>query len=187
MSDTAFDPWTRVRTIHDLAADEVISALQKEIRRGNVENAALVALEMIDTSPELERKLWDRLYVISVEDIGFGEVQAPILIQALEQMAQRFPRGEGDRHLFALHAVRYLCTRQKDRSTDEMYNWLHHAVEHEGLRPTIPDYAIDMHTARGIERGRDLRHFLEEGARVKPELPERDTSYREKLLRVLKE
>ena len=32
MSEHPFDPWTRVRTVHDLAADEVISALQKEIQ-----------------------------------------------------------------------------------------------------------------------------------------------------------
>lgn len=27
MAETTFDPWTRARTLHDLAADEVISAL----------------------------------------------------------------------------------------------------------------------------------------------------------------
>ena len=47
------DPWVKVRTRHDFAADEVISALQKEIRRGNTENAALLAYEMATTSPEL--------------------------------------------------------------------------------------------------------------------------------------
>ena len=187
MAHEQFDPWTRVRTVHDFPADEVISALQKEIRRGNVENAALIAYEMMHTSPELERYLWDRLYVISVEDIGFGEVTAPILIRTLEQMSQRFGRDRGDRYLFAIHAVRYLATRQKDRSTDEMYNWLIHAVEKEGLRPTIPDYAIDMHTARGIAMGRDLRHFLEEGARISPELPNREKKYRKRLLEILKE
>lgn len=40
------DPWTQVKTRHDLAADQVISALQKEIRRGHTENAALLAYEM---------------------------------------------------------------------------------------------------------------------------------------------
>ena len=186
MATVGFDPWTRVRTIHDLPADEVISTLQKEIRRGNVENAVLCTYEMVYTSPELERKLWDRLCIISVEDIGFGEPQAPILIQTLWEMSQRFGRGEGDRYTFAIHAVRYLATRHKDRSSDEMHNWLLHAVEKEGLRPTIPDYAIDMHTARGIALGRDLRHFLEEGARIAPELPDRDTRYRERLLKIVK-
>ena len=75
MADHPFDPWTRVRTIHDLPADEVISCLQKSIRRGMVENACLVAYEMMHTSPELERYMWDRLSIISVEDIGFGDAK----------------------------------------------------------------------------------------------------------------
>jgi replication-associated recombination protein RarA len=186
MATEGFDPWTKVRTIHDLPADEVISTLQKEIRRGNAENAALCAYEMVHTSPALERKLWDRLCIISVEDIGFGEPEAPILIRTLWELSQRFGRHEGDRYTFALHAARYLATRPKDRSSDEMHNWFHHAVEKEGLRPTIPEYAIDMHTARGIAMGRDLQHFLEVGAQVNPELVDRDRTYRERLLRIVR-
>jgi replication-associated recombination protein RarA len=167
------DPWTRVRTAHGLAADEVISALQKEIRRGNVENAALLAYEMAHTSPELELYLWDRLSVISVEDVGFGDVLAPILIRSLEQLSHRFERHRGDRYLFVIHAVRYLASRLKDRSTDEMYNWMAHVVEEQGLLPEIPDYALDMHTARGRTMGRGKRHFLEIGALVSPEQPDR--------------
>lgn len=71
------DPWQKVKTIHDLAADEVISALQKEIRRGHTENACRLAYELILTSPELEEKMWRRLMVVSVEDIGMGDKQAP--------------------------------------------------------------------------------------------------------------
>ncbi len=44
------DPWQKVKTYHDLPADEVISALQKEIRRGHTENAARLAYELIQTS-----------------------------------------------------------------------------------------------------------------------------------------
>ncbi len=179
------DPWTQVTTRHGLAADEVISALQKEIRRGHVDNAALLAYEMVTTSPEMERKLWDRLSVISVEDVGFGDPMAPLLVRALAQLAKRFDRGTGDRDLFAVHAVRYLASRPKDRSTDEMYNWLRLAVERGDLRPEIPDYALDMHTARGIAAGRGLAHFLNEGARTDPELPGRETKYRTRLLDIL--
>jgi len=34
MSHTDRDPWVGVKTYHDFSADHVISALQKEIRRG---------------------------------------------------------------------------------------------------------------------------------------------------------
>ena len=181
------DPWQKVRTMHDLPADEVISTLQKEIRRGNTENAALVAYELVKTSPELEAKLWQRLYVIAVEDIGMGQPDAPVLIHSLEQMRLAFDYGMGDRELFAIHAVRYLCGCKKDRSSDEMLNWIKQAEDKQGLLPTIPDYALDMHTRRGAEMGRGLEHFLKEGSRVNPELPGRDISYRERLLKLFGE
>jgi len=179
------DTWVEVRTRHDLAADEVISALQKEIRRGHTDNAALLAYEMLTTSEALEAKLWQRLLVISVEDIGYGQVDAPVLIHTLFQMHQHFPRPQGDRYLFALHAVRYLCGCTKDRSSDELLNWVKHTVETEERRPEVPDYAIDMHTAAGRRQGRGKRHFLEEGAVVWPELADREQIYRRRLLALL--
>lgn len=179
------DPWVSIRTRSGLAADEVISALQKEIRRNNVENAALLANEMLTSSPELEAKLWQRLMVVSVEDIGWGDVQAPLLIHALHRMRQEFVPGSSERRLFALHAVRFLCRCAKDRSSDEMSSWIRRQVESGRLAPAIPDYALDMHTERGRRMGRDARHFYEEAARVSPELPGRDASYRQKLMELL--
>jgi len=180
------DPWTRVRTLHDFPADEVISALQKEIRRGNTENAAMLAYEMLITSPELEAYLWGRLQVISVEDIGYGYLNAPVLVETLFQMHQRVPRPRHDRYLFAVHVVRVLAGSQKERGTDDLLNWIRHMIDQEGKLPTIPDYAIDMHTQRGQEMGRDYLHFLSEASKVNPELPDRDTSYRDRLLALTK-
>ncbi len=187
MSTHRFDPWTQVKTLHGFPADEMISALQKEIRRGNVENAVLIAHEMIETSPGLEKVLWDRLCIISVEDVGFGDLQAPILIGTLRGMARQVVRGRPDRGLFAIHAVRHLAICQKDRSSDEMYTWARHGMASGELLPTIPDCAVDMHTARGLALGRGLRHFYTEGARVSPELHNRDTTYRERILANLEE
>jgi len=179
------DPWTRVRTLHDLPADEVISALQKEIRRGNTENAALLAYEMLTTSSELEAFLWTRLQVISVEDIGLGNVNAPVLVETLYHMHQRIARPQGDRYLYAIHAVRVLCQSQKERGSDELLNWVSRVVADEGRLPDIPDYALDMHTRRGQEMGRGMEHFLTEASKVLPEMPGRDTTYRDRLLKVL--
>ncbi|MBI1278298.1 MAG: AAA family ATPase [Anaerolineaceae bacterium] len=179
------DPWTRVRTAHDLPADEVISATQKEIRRGNTENAALLAYEMLSTSVEMEEYLWGRLQVISVEDVGYGNLNAPILIETLYQMHLRIPRPRGDRYLFAIHAVRVLCQSQKERGSDDLNNWVNQAIEKQGVLPVIPDYAIDMHTRRGQEMGRDYFHFLTEASRVMPEMPDRDFTYRDRLLAAL--
>jgi replication-associated recombination protein RarA len=179
------DPWVKVRTRHDFPADEVISALQKEIRRSNTENAALLAYEMATTSPQMEAYLWRRLLAISVEDIGWGDLQAPVLVHTLCQISESFDQSAGERLLFAVHAVRYLCACPKDRSSDEMTIWIKRGVEEGRLLPSIPDYALDMHTARGSQMGRGVRHFLEEGAKLIPELPGRDVTYRQRILELL--
>jgi replication-associated recombination protein RarA len=185
MSHLDRDPWVDVKTFHRFQADHVISALQKEIRRGNTENAALLAYEMIITSPALEDYLWHRLKVISVEDIGFGELLAPVLIQSLFEMASACERAVGERKLYAIHAVRYLCKCKKDRSTDEMINWINHASKLTNVIPTIPDYALDMHTAEGKSMGRGRRHFFEEASRTSPEVSDRDRTYLERIMNML--
>ncbi len=185
MANLPRDPWQAVTTYHGYKADLIISALQKEIRRGHSENAALLAYEMILTSPAMEDFMWQRLMVISVEDVGFGEPTAPVLINSLYQMIATFDRAVGERRLFAIHAVRYLCSCQKDRSSDEMINWMIDGVERGELRPFIPDYAIDMHTADGQAKGRGRQHFWEEGAKIHPELLTRDKQYFEKMLTLL--
>ncbi|NPV39720.1 MAG: AAA family ATPase [Anaerolineae bacterium] len=187
MSHLDRDPWVDVKTVHGFSADHVISALQKEIRRGHAENAALLAYEMITTSPALEEYLWYRLKVISVEDIGFGDSMAPVLIQSLFEMTSACDHSVGERKLYAIHAVRYLCGCQKDRSSDEMINWIIHTVENgEGL-PVIPDYALDMHTAEGQKKGRGRRFFFEEASKTEPELPGRDKTYLQRIIKMLDE
>jgi replication-associated recombination protein RarA len=185
MANTHDDPWVGKKTANGLPADEVISALQKEIRRGNLENAALLAYEMHITSPELEAFLWQRLMVISVEDVGMGALNAPNLIYTLYQMFQTLPPDSRDRPLFIIHAVRYLCTREKDRSSDELLNLLLISSNRGDMEATIPDYAIDKHTQRGKELDRGTEHFYQEGARIFPEFPGRDTSYRDRLFKLL--
>jgi replication-associated recombination protein RarA len=185
MSHLDRDPWVDVKTLNGFQADHVISALQKEIRRGNTENAALLAYEMILTSPALEDYLWQRLKVISVEDIGFGEPLAPILIQSLFEMTNACDRAVGERKLYAIHAVRYLCMCKKDRSSDEMINWINHSSGMGKVLPVIPEYALDMHTAEGQKKGRGRRHFFEEASRVIPEASDRDRNYLERIMKML--
>ncbi len=187
MADQQRDPWVDVRTRHGLPADEIISALQKEIRRGHTENAALIAYEMATTSLELEMYLWKRLQVISVEDIGWGDLHAPVLVRSLFEMVRDLNRTDGERLLYATAAVRYLCSCKKDRSNDEMINWLIREVESGRRLPEIPEYAIDMHTARGQAMGRGARHFWDEGAMLQPEWEDRDRTYRERVLKLLDE
>jgi replication-associated recombination protein RarA len=185
MSHLDRDPWVDVTTIHGFKADHVISALQKEVRRGHTENAALLAFEMILTSPAMEDYMWHRLKVMSVEDIGFGDVMAPVIVNAIHQFVKESDRSIGERKLYAVHVIRYLCACKKDRSSDEMVNWIIAAVGDGSALPNIPEYALDMHTAEGQKKGRGRRHFFEEASKTEPELEGRDKTYLERILGML--
>lgn len=181
------DPWQRTTTEHGFAADEVISALQKCLRRGMLDNVLLLGWEMYLTSPEMEEMLWSRLCVIAVEDIGMGNPQAPILVETLYQQHQRYPRPSGDRFLFAAHAIRVLATSPKDRTSDDMVNWAKQIMALGERLPEIPDVALDMHTGRGQQMGRDYRFFMEEASRVMPEINDKDQKYRDWIIKALDE
>lgn len=179
----SYDPWGQITTRNGIEGDLVISALQKSIRRGLTEEAVTFAYEMYITSMQFEEKLWRRLQAISVEDVGFGDLNAPILINSLNQMRQNFPYNDPDRPIFFVHAIRYLASAKKDRTTDNLKNIVKTEFLY-GRTPVIPDFAIDMHTNQGRSIGRDFKHFLEEGSRVENELPV-DENYKSRLLALL--
>ncbi len=168
MSDfMSYDPWSNIKTRNGYAGDEMVAMLQKAIRRGNESDALHAAYEMYVTSPQFEEKLWRRLLCISVEDIGFGNPAAPNLIYTLFKMRQEFPYNDGDRPMFFVHAIRFLCRQPKERSSDHVKNLLNHEFA-KGEKFEVPDYALDMHTVRGRAMGRDVYHFLTEASRVEP-------------------
>ena len=179
----SYDPWRGVKTRNGIQGDLVISALQKSIRRGLAEEAVTFAYEMYITSPQFEDKLWRRLQAISVEDVGFGDLSAPVLINTLNQMRRNFPYADGDRPIFFVHAIRYLAAAQKDRTSDNLKNIVKIEFQY-GRQPAIPDFALDMHTEQGQAMGRDFKHFLAEGSRVENELAV-DENFKARLLALL--
>ena len=186
MSNTYYDPWSNTVTKSGLPADLVISAMQKCIRRGEEDLAMRMAYELYITSNFHEEKMWNRLLVISVEDIGFGEVQAPNLVNTLNQLRKEFPYGDGDRPIFFMQAIRYMCKCKKERSTDQIKNIIMKEFE-RGYKPEIPDYAIDMHTIKGREMGGDVFYFLNEASKVEPLWEGYDDCYRQKLIKMCEE
>lgn len=178
------DPWAKVTTRNGLRGDEVISSLQKSIRRGLTEEACKFAYEMYITSPQMEDKLWRRLITITVEDIGMGDNNSAILINNLNSMRKEFDYADGDRPIFFIHAIRYLCACEKDRSTDLLKNIVIKGFA-MGEVPQVPDFALDKHTVRGAEMGRDSFHFLNEASKVIPQLPV-DNDYKDRYEEILK-
>ena len=180
-----YDPWSKITTRNGFAGDEVISALQKSIRRGLEEQACRFAYELYISSPQLEEKLWRRLLTISVEDIGMGNPMAAIMVNNLYQMSREFDYSDGDRPMYFIHAIRYLCQSEKDRSSDLLKNICIKSFA-MGKFPEIPDYALDKHTVRGQAMGRDSFHFLNEASKVYPQ-KEVDNDYKERYAKILEE
>lgn len=178
------DPWTRVTSVNGFPADELIACLQKSLRRGLLENALLVAREMYETSAALEEQMWMRLCVVSVEDAGDGSFQEPVILNSLYEMHRRLDRSQGDRWLFAVHAVRFLAERQKDRTSDELANLTVHDIN-DGKRPEFPDWTIDVHTRRGQELGRTVEDFWNVSSLVANERPDKDQQYIERIRALL--
>lgn len=181
-----YDPWSNTKTKNGLDADLVISAMQKCIRRGEEEIALRMAYELYITSTFHEEKMWNRLLVISVEDIGFGNTEAPVFVKTMNDLRKEFPYGDGDRPIFFMHAIRYMCKCKKERSTDHIKNIIMKEFE-QGYVPEIPDYAMDMHTIKGRAMGRDVFYFLDEASKVEPLWEDYDDSYRQTLRRMCEE
>ncbi len=185
MANEYYDPWSNTKTKHGLDADLVISALQKCIRRGDEATAMRMAYELYVTSQFHEDKMWNRLLVISVEDVGFGDPYAPVFVKTMFDLHKEYNYGDGDRPIFFLHAIRYMCRSKKERSTDHIKNIIMKESE-KGIVPEIPDFAVDMHTIKGRAMGRDVFYFLDEASRVEPLWEGYDDTYRQQLYQIYK-
>lgn len=154
-------------TVNNHNLFEVVSALQKAVRRGNVDDALYWAVDM-DLSGYADY-CWRRLVVMASEDIGLANPDAVPVIYALhehyDEMVGKSPKHRPER-LFLVHAVLYLTTSPKSRIVDNAL--IQHYAEHDRLRREIPDYAFDKHTQRGRAKKRGVEHFFEVGAMVHP-------------------
>lgn len=137
---------------------EVVSALQKAIRRGEEEEALFWGTELYLS--EYADHAWKRLLVISSEDVGIAAPEVSVRVKTLCDLYKN-DKKSGEARLFFIHAILLLGRASKSRIVD-------HAtiVFFEGLREKreIPDYALDVHTTRGRSMGRGYEHFFEKGA-----------------------
>jgi replication-associated recombination protein RarA len=153
----------QTRNGFDLA--EVISAIQKEIRRANEREAMECCMELV---PYFEAYLWKRLLIISMEDIGIGCPATHTLVRALRDtyFECREEGKDGGARLALANAVLLMCRSEKTRIADHLQCVVSANREKEGVLPVLPDYAFDKHTGKGKRMGRGVDHWLKEGCKL---------------------
>ena len=150
-------PWP---TCGGYAFHEVLSALQKSIRRGLEEDALFWATELYLSG--YETQAWRRLCVIASEDVGIAYSDVFLCVRELYQAWAEI-KTTGEAKLHFIHAVLKLVRSPKSRIVDHAL-----IVFFEGPREKkqIPDWALDVHTNRGRIMGRGQQHFFDVGANL---------------------
>ena len=157
---------------------ELLSALQKDIRRGKEYKALFWAAELETFNPTA---LWNRLRIIASEDVGIASPLVPVIVDTLCRQYLEFKKNRNDAwRLFLANAVLLLASCTKSRMVDDLVNVVYTEIQHEDKRPEIPDYALDMHTARGRAKGRGIDYFFSEGSKLVNESSRLPTSYAER-------
>jgi len=136
----------------------VVSALQKTIRRSDVDGALYWAYELDKSG--FGNWAWKRLRVICSEDIGPEVPGLASDVRALYENWRQADKKDGSKVLYLTHAVIALANAPKSRVVDWAV-WYHNSDNVE--RREIPDVAVDKHTMQGRRMGRGNQHFLDEG------------------------
>lgn len=147
--------------------DEVVSALQKEIRRGNELMASYWVFELNESG--FWRYCFRRLQVICGEDIGLANPEAMILISSTYSslLAQDKIKKiiQVDNNIIGM-VVCYLARSPKSRHVDYLGGVILKRKE-QGWKPEIPDFALDQHCERGRAMGRGDDEFFRTGSMIK--------------------
>ena len=151
-------------TVHGYDPRELVSWLQKAIRRADEDDALWV-------TAELERSgfgawTWARLRTIVSEDVGLSDPGVAAEIHALHETWVRFEKNrKHSGRLPLVHAVMLLCRAPKSRAVDwAVIAYFASEPEHR----EVPDHALDKHTARGKRLGRGWEEFFQRGTVLEP-------------------
>lgn len=160
---------------------EVVSALQKEIRRGNARLAGYWAIELFES--DYVEYLWRRLLTISAEDVwGVITYEVEALYRSWKVI---HAKKKGGGRVFASKATILLALARKSRDADHLTNLVYDERladdaaleaslrEAREAREEIPDYALCHHTRRGKLSGtKNREQFIrDEHAALKPFQP----------------
>lgn len=148
-------------TRHGRSPYDVVSALQKAIRRSQPEQAAAFAIEL--TQAGYGAWCWSRLKVIACEDVSPEATGLVADVDALAAQWKAAKKGHDLDLLTVARAAVALALAPKSRLADWLVI-LHASREAEPV--PIPDEARDMHTLAGRKLGRGKQHFADEAGKL---------------------
>jgi replication-associated recombination protein RarA len=164
--------WHELKTLHGYNLAEVASAMQKAIRRSNVDDAIYWATELHKSG--YSKYVWKRLFVILNEDISAAASENQGLwadAWALFQMVEHYNKeakkngkqGEVETLGFTNFVIK-LAMAKKGR--EGVHATITHFNMPRDMRP-IPDYALDRHTIRGKSLKQNTwDYFFEEASKL---------------------
>jgi len=157
----------------------VVSALQKAVRREHEMLTAWCTWELARSGHG--EKLWERLKVISVEDIR-SDSCAPLLVHRYHDLAKELndELSEWGAVRCAISAGLALCRARKSHEADytqgafnKLSDRRREAYENDETPPEypveIPDVALDNHTWAGKSKGRGKEFFHVHSGRLTEE------------------
>ncbi len=150
-----------VKTNSGYDLHELLSALQKCIRRGMEYEATHFAVELEEFNPT---SLWNRLKIIASEDVGCANPTMPILVETLHKhyCESKSKLNDTSYRLFVVNVVVCLCRSPKSRITDDLLITVYLERQHNYKLPNIPDFALDgIHTLRCTAKGHEEWDKLE--------------------------
>jgi replication-associated recombination protein RarA len=139
------------KTINGYKGFEVMSALQKCVRRGLEKEALFWASEWAASCDHIGcEHLWHRLRVVASEDVGLADNDAAVQVSALYANFTRTVARYGVtsvKHgwLFIVHAVLLLARAPKSRITDHACMVIRNDVKNGKNLLPMPDFAKDNH------------------------------------------
>lgn len=173
--------------------DEVKSAIQKTIRRGDEEGALFFALELAHEGKPSFGWLRNHLKIIAYEDIGIANPDVVLQVsKAVDDMDFLYESNNEEWEMSLAYIILLLSRSKKSRITDHFKIYVKRFWEDNSgkVKVEIPNYALDYHTTRGNELGRTkhtkkgIDHFIKEGEKLTNGI---EDIYKEKAHRVWRE
>jgi hypothetical protein len=153
-----------LHTLRDYPLDEVMSDLQKCVRRGREREAVFIVRELVDSG--FVRYLWRRLMIVASEECS-NDIALCAHIGQLAKNAELATSGftKLRNSIIETQAVIALCRAAKSREACDATCAICYMMK-SGFRIKLHPASVDKHTKRGKEMGKSVVDFKNEGRYV---------------------